>query len=95
MGTLVVCIDEDICDDCNVEVVVDEERIEESESSVVISESIGIMSSENGSFVFVFPEKGFNDENSVNFGDSVLECKGEWCSADDKRERYEGSSDDG
>jgi hypothetical protein len=41
--------------------------------------------------VFLIPEKSFDDENRVNFGDSVLEGASEWCNGDDKRERSEGS----
>lgn len=85
----VVCIVENLCDDCNV--LVDDGKRVEYESIVVGLESSMVTSEDSNGVVFVISEKSFDDENRVNFGDLVLEDESERCNGDDKRERREGS----
>jgi hypothetical protein len=68
----VVCIDENLCDDCCL--LVDNGKIVEYESTVVGSDSIEFISSDEDSVIVVFatPEKNFDVEGRVDFGDLVL-----------------------
>jgi hypothetical protein len=88
----VVCIDENLYEDCNL--LVDDGKIVEYESTVVGFESIEVISEDRTAVivvVFVLSEKNFDDENRVCFGDLVLEDESGRCNGDDKCERCEGS----
>jgi hypothetical protein len=94
----VVCIDENLCDNCCL--LVDKGKIVEYESTVVgfdsievvsgsievVSGSIDIISSDED-VVFAGSEKNFDAEGRVNFGDLVLKDTSEWCNGVDERER--------
>ena len=86
----VVCIDENLCgDDCCL--LVDKGKIVVYESTVVGSDSVKVISSEEdrGFVLSPNPEKNFDVEGRVSFRDLVLSDISEECNGVDERERCE------